>query len=461
MIGALVKHDIVDMIDRGQLRELREILSEWTAPEIASLVNELDDQRDVKLFGLLPHGLATETFAFLDFETQYRLLQALGNNTQMLSEILNDLAPDDRTALLEGLPGEIAQRLLTMLTPEERRIASQLLGYPAESIGRQMTPDYVAIRSAWTVQRSLDHIRKYGKDSETLNVIYVVDDHWRLLDDLRIRELLLADPDTVIESIMDSRYVALRVTDDQETAVQTFRDNDRVALPVIDGSGVLVGIVTIDDVLEIAEDEATEDIQKLGAVEALDDPYIHTPVPTLIRKRAKWLIVLFLGELLTASAMGYFESELAHAVVLALFVPLIISSGGNSGAQASTLLIRALAVGEITLADWRRVLSRELLSGLMLGTILGVLGLVRVGVWQAAFGTYGEHWLRLGMTVGIALLGVVLWGTVTGSMLPFVLRRAGADPAVSSGPFVATLVDVTGLIIYFSVAAALLGGYLL
>jgi len=349
-----------------------------------------------------------------------------------------------------------------MLAPEEREVAIKLLGYPEDSVGRLMTTEYVAVRPHWTVQQALDHIRRYGKDSETLNVIYVVDDNWRLLDDLRIRELLLADPDTKIEELMDGRFVALKATDDQETAVQVFRDYDRVALPVTDTEGVLLGIVTIDDVLDVAEEEATEDIQKIGGMEALEEPYISASLGTLVKKRARWLVFLFLSEMFTATAMGRFEHEIARAVVLALFVPLIISSGGNSGSQAATLIIRAMAVGEITLRDWWRVMRREILSGLALGTILGAIGFLRVSVWQlAGIFDYGPYWYLIALTIFLALIGVVLWGTLIGSMLPFLLRRLGLDPAVSSAPFVATLVDVSGIIIYFEVARFILTGTLL
>jgi len=375
--------------------------------------------------------------------------------------LLNDLPPDDRTAILEELPGKVAQRLLTMLSPEENRIAITLLGYPEESIGRLMTTDYVAVKPHWTVKETLEHIRRFGKDSETLNVVYVVDRDWHLIDDFRIREILLAPPGDTIESLMDRKFVSLTATDDQETAIEIFRRYDRVALPVTDTKGILIGIVTVDDVLDVLQEETTEDIQKIGGSEALDAPYMHLSLGKLVQKRAKWLVLLFLGEMLTATAMGYFESEISQAVVLALFIPLIISSGGNSGSQAATLIIRALALGEVRLRDWWRVMRREILSGLSLGGILGTIGFIRVIVWQNLFGTYGAHWLLLAITVFISLIGVVLWGTLSGSMLPFVMQKLGADPAASSAPFVATLVDVTGLVIYFSVAALLLSGTLL
>jgi magnesium transporter len=324
-----------------------------------------------------------------------------------------------------------------------------------------MTPDYISVRKEWTVAESLDYIRTHGMDSETLNVIYVVDDRGLLIDDIRIRELLLSSPDRRISDLMNENFVALQANDDEESAVNVFSKYNRVALPVIDSSGTLLGIVTIDDVLSVAQKESTDDIQKFGGVEALDEPYISMPLLRMVKKRAGWLVILFLSEMLTATAMGFFQDEIAKAVVLALFVPLIISSGGNSGSQAATLIIRAMALGEVKLKGWWRVMRRELLSGLMLGSILGFIGFMRIALWSAFSPIYGPHWPLVAMTVGTSLVGVVLWGTLSGSMLPFVLKRLGADPATSSAPFVATLVDVTGLVIYFSVAVAFLSGTLL
>ncbi|PYJ89040.1 MAG: magnesium transporter, partial [Verrucomicrobia bacterium] len=313
----------------------------------------------------------------------------------------------------------------------------------------------------WTVKEVLDHIREFGRDSETLNVIYVVDDRGKLIDDLRMREFLLRPLEAKVSDFRDRAFIALKVNDSQEEALNAFRKYDRVALPVVDSNGVLVGIVTSDDMLDVAEEEATEDIQKFGGMEALDEPYMRISLLRMVRKRAGWLVILFLGEMLTASAMGYYEGEIAKAVVLALFLPLIISSGGNSGSQASTLIIRAMALGELTLRDWFRVMRKEIMAGLLLGCVLGVIGFMRVAVWSQFSTIYGPHWLLVALTVGFALIGVVLWGSISGSMLPFILRRVGADPATSSAPFVATLVDVTGLIIYFSIALLIMRGAML
>jgi magnesium transporter len=324
-----------------------------------------------------------------------------------------------------------------------------------------MTPDLVAVDAGWTVREVLDYIREHGQDSETLNVIYVVDDRGKLIDDIRIREFLLQPLDTKVSDLMDENFTALNVTDSQEEAVNVFRKYDRSALPVLDSTGVLVGVVTIDDMLDVAEEEATEDIQKFGGMEAMEEPYMRIPLWRMVRKRATWLVVLFIGEMLTASAMGYYEGAIAKAVVLALFLPMIISSGGNSGSQASMLIIRAMALGEVTLRDWWRVMRKEILAGLMLGFVLGAIGFLRVAVWAQFSNVYGPHWMLVALTVGVALIGVVLWGSLSGSMLPFLLRRVGADPATSSAPFVATLVDVTGLVIYFSIALLILRGSML
>jgi magnesium transporter len=360
------------------------------------------------------------------------------------------------------MPSAAARQLIKLLTPEERRIAQALLGYPEGSVGRLMTPDFIAVHDDWTVKEVLDHVREFGRDSETLNVIYVVDERGTLIDDLRMREFLLRPFEAKVSDFRDRLFVALKVNDSQEEALNAFRRYDRVALPVVDSNGVLVGIVTSDDMLDVAEEEATEDIQKLGGMEALDEPYTTIPLMRMVKKRATWLIILFLGEMLTATAMQGYNGEIEKAAILAMFLPLIISSGGNSGSQATTLVIRAMALGELRLGDWFRVVRKELLSGLSLGLILGTIGFFRISLWQYLhIFDYGTHHWLVAFTVGVSLVGVVLWGTISGAMLPFLLRRCRLDPATSSAPFVATLVDVTGLVIYFNVALFILRGTLL
>ena len=459
MIERLVLPEVRELLASGDLATLGEVLNRWPPADLAGIVAALSEPEQAQVLRALEGRVAAETFEYMDLSGQERLLATFDD--AKAAAILNDMAPDDRTALLEELPGTTTARLLALLSPAERSVAVSLLQYAPDSIGRLMTPDFIAVRKGWTIRHVLDHVRTHGKDSETLNVLYVVDTEGTLHDDLRIRNILLAPMHTHVGDLMDGKFVALNVTDDRKSAVEVFRKYDRSALPVIDARGKLVGIVTIDDVLDIAEEEATREIQRFGGVEALDEPYLATPLGSMVRKRASWLIVLFLGEMLTATAMAYFEAEIAKAVVLALFVPLIISSGGNSGSQAATLIIRALALGEVKLRDWWRVMRREIASGLMLGTLLGTIGFCRIALWSAFSPMYGPHWPLVGLTVGLALLGIVVWGTLSGSMLPLLLHRLGFDPATSSAPFVATLVDVTGLIIYFSVAIVILRGTLL
>lgn len=439
--------------------QIRDFLNHQNISDVADLVYEFPDYEGQIIANMSVHRAAS-VFKILEFPTQKRIIQILPPNT--VASLLNELPADDRTDFLEELPSNAVRELIKLMDPEERKITLSLLGYPENSIGRLMTPDYVYVYPDNTIEEVFTTIRKYGKDSETINVIYVINEKGELLDDIRIRDFILNPPDKKVSDLMDERVVSLNAYDDQETASEVFKMNNRVALPVVSNSNKLLGIVTIDDMLWVASEEFSEDIQKIGGTEALEQPYLEMPIFQLFKKRIVWLVVLFLGELLTATAMAYFEDEIAKAVVLALFVPLIISSGGNSGSQASTLIIQAMAVGEITIADWWRVMRREIVSGLMLGAVLGLIGFLRIFVWHSfAPDIYGEHWMLIGITVGLTLLGVVLWGTLAGSMLPMVLKRLGADPAVSSAPFVATLVDVTGLIIYFSVAFMMLSGSLL
>jgi magnesium transporter len=465
MVGKLLAPEIQSLIDARNFGALREVFREWPPADVGEVILDMPEDEQVIIFRVLPAALAADVFEYIGIEEQQKLLRAMAH--EQVAAILNEMSPDDRTALLEEMPSAAARQLIRLLTPEERRVATALLGYPEGSVGRLMTPDFIAVNEDWTVQQVLDYVRAHGRDSETLNFVYVVDERGRLIDDVRMREFLLRPLTTKVSEIRDESFAALRVNDSQEEALNVFRKYDRAALPVVDSNDVLVGIVTSDDMLDVAEEEATEDIQKFGGMEALEEPYMRIPVWRMVRKRAGWLVILFLGEMLTATAMANYQEELAKALVLALFLPLIISSGGNSGSQASTLMIRAMALGEVTLRDWWRVMGREVQAGLSLGVILGAIGIIRVGAW-AIIGEqyfhrqpYGEHWALVALTVGIALVGVVLWGTLSGSMLPFLLRRVGADPATSSAPFVATLVDVTGLIIYFSIALVIMRGAML
>ena len=451
--------EIRELIETRDGQVLSEALDMWQPADIAELFSDLDDNDERAAFQLLHGPQRTLIFEYLDRATQHLLLESL--EPADAGALFNDMSADDRTALLEEFDEADREKHLRTLSEQQQAIARSLLEYPDESVGRLMSPDFIAVRSNWTVEHVLDHVRRHGQDSETLNVVYVVDHDLRLIDDLRIRQILLAPTQTTIERLMNGNFVSLKATDSKRSAIEVFRRYDRTALPVVNDENKLIGIVTIDDVLDVAEQAATEDAQKFGGLEALSEPYATTPLLTMVQKRATWLVILFLGELLTATAMGYFEHELAKAVVLALFIPLIISSGGNSGSQAATLIVRALAVGEIRLGDWQRVFRREVISGAILGLILGSIGFIRIALWSAFSDIYGEHWLMVAVAVSLSLVAIVLWGSLIGSMLPFVLKRVGVDPATSSAPFVATFVDVTGLVIYFSVSMLVLGTTLL
>jgi magnesium transporter len=444
--------------------QIRDFLNGQKISDVADLINEYPDFEAQIIANMAIHR-ASSVFKILDLSAQKRIVQELPSFKT--AELLNELPADDRTDFLEELPKEVIRDLIKLLDPEERRVTLSLLGYPEDSVGRLMTPDYVYVYAHNTVEEVFATIRKFAKSSETVDVIYIINDQGQLVDDIRIRDVILAAPDKRIDELIDGRVIALNANDDQEHASQVFKMNNRVALPVTDNNNVLLGIVTIDDMLWVANEEYSEDMQKIGGTEALDEPYLEISFFKLIQKRAGWLIVLFLSEMLTATAMAYFSDEIQKAVVLSIFVPLIMSSGGNSGSQASTLIIQAMAVGEIYISDWWRVMRREIFSGLMLGSILGIIGFLRICIWHFLMNhgviqdLYGPHWFMIGLTVGISLIGVVLWGTLSGSMLPIILKKLGADPAVSSAPFVATLVDVTGLVIYFSVAYLFLQGILL
>src|SRR3982750_3853445 len=381
MVGKILLPEIRDLIAERNFGALRDLFREMPPADVAEVILDLPEDEQVIIFRLLPNALAADVFEYLEVEPKQQLLKAMAH--EQVAAILNEMSPDDRTALLEEMPSAAARQLIKVLSPDERRIAQVLLGYPEDSVGRLMTPDFIAIHDDWTVKEVLDHIREFGRDSETLNMIYVVDDRGKLIDDLRMREFLLRPLHAKVRDFRDRTFVALKVNDSQEDALNAFRKYDRVALPVTDSNEVLVGIVTSDDMLDVAEEQATEDIQKLGGMEALDEPYTTIPFLRMLKKRATWLILLFLGEMLTATAMSYFEGEIAKAVVLATFIPLIISSGGNSGSQASTLIIQAMAVGEISLKDWWRVMRREIISGLLLGTVLGLIGFLRILAWHS------------------------------------------------------------------------------
>ena len=453
-----LKQQFEEVLQSNDTLQIRSFLDQQNISDVADLVYEYTEYES-KIIAAMSVHRAAGVFKILDFPTQKEIIQTLPPNKT--AELLNELPPDDRTAFLEELPSNAVRELIKLLNAEERKITLSLLGYPENSLGRLMTPDYVYVYEHNTVAEVLDVIRRVGKNSETIDVIYVINEKGELLDDIRIREFILASPDKKVSDLMDGRGISLNAYDDQELANEVFKMNNRLAIPVVSNSNKLLGIVTIDDILWVANEEFTEDIQKIGGTEALEQPYLEMPLLKLFKKRVVWLIVLFIGELMTISAMHQFEDEIARVVVLATFIPLIISSGGNSGSQAATLIIQAMALREISIADWWRIMRREILSGLLLGLTLCIMGITVIYLWHTFSDVFGEYYLSIAFAIGLSLIGVVLWGTLMGSMLPLLLKRLGADPAASSTPFVATLVDVTGLIIYFSVAFLILSGKLL
>lgn len=438
---------------------IKEFLNNQNISDVAELIYD-NQEYETQIMAHLSIHRAAGVFKILDLSEQKRIIKDLPVFAS--AELLNELPADDRVAFLEELPTAAVRELIKTLDPEERKITLELLGYPENSVGRLMNPDYVYVYEYNSVKEVIETIRRFGTNSETIDVIYVINEKGELLDDIRIRDIILASPDKKVSELMDGRFIALNVNDDQEKANEVFKMNNRVALAVTDDNDILLGIVTIDDVLWIANEEFSEDIQKIGGTEALEEPYLDISIPKLIKKRVGWLIILLFGEMLTASAMQYFQVELESATVLALFIPLIVSSGGNSGSQASTLIIQAMALGELRVTDWWRVMRRELVSGSMLGLILGIIGFLRVYMWQQlGIYNYGSYWLLIASTVAISIFGIVLWGSLVGSMLPLFLKKMKLDPAASSAPFVATLVDVTGIVLYFSVAYFFLKGVLL
>ncbi len=460
MLGHLLKPEFEELIAKKDWESLRIALEDTDPADIAEVIDDLPPEDSGVIFRILPRNTAAVAFEYLPLDQQTEIVQTLGS--EQLASVLNEMSPDDRTRLFEELPAEVTKRALEQLKPDELKTARQLLGYPENSAGRFMTPEYLALTPSMSAAQALAHVRSHGKGRETLNTLYIVDEKSILLSDLRLGELVMADPDTAVGQIPSRQLVAIPATAGRDEVLSLFEKYDRVALPVTDSRGAMVGIITADDVLDVAEEKATEEVQKLGGLEALDAPYMEIGLFEMLKKRGGWLSVLLVGEMLTTTAMTYFQTELERAMVLALFVPLIISSGGNSGSQATSLIIRALAVREIALHDWWRVAMRELRSGVLLGLMLGSIGFGRIILWQTLHSlgvihtSYGNHYLLVGFTVAGSLVGVVLFGSMIGSMLPFVLRRFGFDPATASAPFVATLVDVTGIIIYFSVASLIL-----
>lgn len=420
---------------------------------------QLRIEEKVAAFHALPNGEDDEFFLGLGAEDQSDLLLALPEQERRVWIRL--LAPDDVADVIQASPVSSRADLLSLLDPTARREVNALLAYAEDDAGGLMNPRFARLRPDMSVDEAISYLRRQADIVETIYYAYALDSSQKLLGVVTFRDLFSSGRGKTVEQIMRTDFIYVMEDTDQEEVAHQFEANGLLAIPVLDGTGAMKGIVTVDDIVDVVEEEASEDIQRVGGMAALDAPYMRIEFWRLVRKRAGWLAILFVGEMLTATAMGYYEEEIARAVVLAVFIPLIISSGGNSGSQATTLVIRAMALGEVGPQDWFRVIRRELAAGLVLGGILATIGLARIFMWQAIAGTYGAHYVGVAMTVAASLLGVVLFGTLAGSMLPFLLRRAGLDPASASAPFVATVVDVTGLVIYFTAANMILRGTLL
>jgi magnesium transporter len=432
-----------ELIEKKEWKALRTELSELVSLNIAEIIEELSTGEDIVIFRLLSNSQARDVFQLLSHDKQEEIIEGIAQNTHRLSSLLNDLDPDDRTAFFEELPGQVSQRLIQLLSPEERKIALQLLGYPEESIGRLMTPEFVAVKVHFTVGQTIDHIRKFGHNSETLNVVYIVDNNWKLIDDIRIREIILADPDQSINELLDYRFISLNAYDDQETAIPVFKDHDRVALPVTDSNGILLGIVTFDDIMDVEEEEATEDFHKFGAFQhAIINP-LKAKATFLYQKRILWLTILVFMNIFSGAAISSFENVIQSMVSLMFFLPLLIGSGGNAGSQSATLMIRSLAVGDVEVSDWFKLVGKEFLVSFLLGITMA-LGVSLIASVRSP---------EIIIVVAATMIITVMAGSLIGLTIPFIFTRLKIDPATASAPLITSLADITGVWIYFSIAS--------
>jgi len=439
-------NEFLELIEKKEWKALRTELSGLDPLDVAEIIEELSPGEDILIFRLLSNSQARDTFQLLSHDKQEEIIEGIAQNTHRLSSLLNDLDPDDRTAFFEELPGQVSQRLIQLLSPEERKIALQLLGYPEDSIGRLMTPEFVAVKVHFTVGQTLEHIRKFGLNSETLNVIYIVDNNWKLIDDIRIREIILADPDQSVNELLDHRYISLNAYDDQETAIRVFKDLDRVALPVTDSDGILLGIVTFDDIMDVEEEETTEDFHKFGAFQnAIINP-LKANASLMYQKRILWLTILVFMNIFSGAAISSFKNVIQSMVSLMFFLPLLIGSGGNAGSQSATLMIRSLAVGDVEVSDWFKLVGKEFLVSFLLGITMAV-GVSLIASFRAP---------EIILIVAITMILTVMAGSLIGLTIPFVFTKLNIDPATASAPLITSLADITGVWIYFSIASRLL-----
>jgi len=440
-MSVILGPEIVEMLEQKRTHDVRQTLGDLQTPEIVDLLEELPSQHRAVTFRLLPREIAADVFTELPGDQQSQLLDELTN--EQLAQMFNEMDPDDRAELFDEMPGQLAAQLLQMMRPEERRSTQVILGYPVDSVGRIMTPEYISLKPDWTVEQAFDAIRRRGAEAETVHVLYVVDDRGRLLDDIRIRELLLADPKATIESLMDESAVWLNARDDQEEAVRTMERYDVSVLPVVDRDHVLVGIITFDDVADVAEEETTEDIHKGGAIAPLELSYRETTITRLFRKRVGWLVLLVFINLISAAVIETYEATLEAMIALAFFIPLLIDSGGNTGSQSATLMVRAIATGDVKLGQWARTVGKEIFVGISLGIAVGLAALL--------LGMFRFGW-EIGVIVGVSMVCIILTANLIGTILPFILTRLKLDPATASAPLITSIADITGLLIYFGIA---------
>lgn len=442
-----LKTSLRELIKDKKWLELKNLLNEYDSIELAELIEKTTGKDEAILFRLLNRAQSKDVFQLLSHVKQEQIIEGLAQNNQKLSDLLNDMDPDDRTAFFEELPGKVTQQLMQWLTPEKRGITIELLGYPEDSIGRLMTPEYVAIKPHFTIEQTFKHIRKHGRDSETLNVIYIVDNNWKLLDDIRIKELILASPQQKIEELMDSKFVALNAMDDQERAIKTFRDYDRVALPVTNADGILIGIVSFDDIMDVVEEESTEDFHKFGSIQSAISNPLTERVFSLYKNRVVWLVALVFMNVFSGAAIANFENLIQSVVSLIFFLPLLIDSGGNAGSQSATLMIRSLAMGDVKVSDWYRLILKELAVSLLLGITMA-LAVSAIASLRAP---------EIALVVSITMLLTVVNGSLIGLLLPFIFTKLKLDPATASAPLITSIADISGVVIYFSVATRVLG----
>lgn len=452
MLKELFKPEIIELIEKRQWKMLKEVISDWPPQDIADLIENLEDKDALIVFRLLPRHIASEVFSYLNPEKHESILAQLTN--EQVKQIFLDLSPDDRTELFEELPSEVTQKILNLLPAEERREALKLLGYPEDSVGRLMTPDYISIKSDWLIKNAIDYIRNFGMDAETINMVYVVDDHNRLIDDIPIRKLILSKPDAKIQDIMDGEFISIVAMADQEEAVKLMKHYRLNVLPVVDGNGILLGIVTIDDMVDIMEEENTEDFTKVSGIspdnigpEFITD-LLKLPIKKLYRSRVFWLMALLIMDLITGSIIQSFESLIAKYVVLVTFLPVLVDTAGNAGSQSATLTIRALALGTVKAADWVKLLLRELLISTFLGLTMGI-GISVMGIWRGGF--------NIARVVVVAMFLNVMVGSLVGIILPFIFVALKKDPATASTPLITTIADIVGTGIYLAIAYLMIG----